>query len=96
MNKATAKRLILVTALQVEVRGMIAENKQRELNGFISRLPNIEIGDKIKLYGRITTVVGFNVLWNDDLEDYEIILLTTGRGDPFKRSLKQIELVQND
>jgi hypothetical protein len=64
--------------------------------GVISRLPHIEIGDKIKLYGRITTVVGFNVLWNDALEDYEIILLTTGRGDPFKRSLKQIELVQND
>jgi hypothetical protein len=61
--------------------------------GVISHLHHLEIGDKIKLYGRITTVVGFSALWNDALEDYEIILLTTGRGDPFKRSLKHIELV---
>ena len=33
MTEATAKRLILVTALETEVQGMIAENKQRELNG---------------------------------------------------------------
>jgi hypothetical protein len=33
MNEATVKRLILVTALETEVQGMIAENKQRELNG---------------------------------------------------------------
>lgn len=58
-------------------------------------LPKLEIGDKIKLYGRKTTVEGFDVVWNEGLipPQYEIILLTTKRGDPFKRSLSEIEIL---
>ena len=61
-------------------------------------LPRLEKGDKIKLYGKVTTVTGFEVYWNDALEPpiYEIILLTTGRGDPFKRSLDVIEVLGNN
>ena len=33
MTEAGIKRLILVTALETEVQGMIAENKQREADG---------------------------------------------------------------
>jgi hypothetical protein len=59
-------------------------------------LPKLQKGDKIKLYGRITSVEGFRVIWNEAFNDYEIILLTTGRADPFKRSLDVIELISND
>ena len=34
MTESTAKRLILVTALEAEVQGMIAENKRKEQEGF--------------------------------------------------------------
>lgn len=33
MTDASVKRLILVTALEAEVQGMIAENKNREAQG---------------------------------------------------------------
>lgn len=56
-------------------------------------LPRLEKGDKIKLYGKETTVVGFTASYNDALNKYEIILLTTGRSDPFYRTLDQIELL---
>lgn len=56
-------------------------------------LPFLEKGDQIKLYGKTTTVEGFEVSYNDGFEAYEIILLTTGRGDPFKRTLPNIELI---
>lgn len=65
------------------------------LNKLISPLPLVEIGDNIKLYGKETTVEGFKVSYNDALTppQYEIILRTTKRGDPFKRSLKNIEVL---
>lgn len=61
----------------------------------VEGLPELKKGDKIKLYGNETTVTGFDVIWNDALipPQYEIILLTTGRGHPFKRSLANIELI---
>ncbi len=34
MTDASVKRLILVTALETEVQGMIAENKKREQEGW--------------------------------------------------------------
>jgi len=59
-------------------------------------LPKLEVGDKIKLYGKETIVTGFKVNWNDALDQHEIILLTTGRGDPFYRSLANIEIIGNE
>lgn len=56
-------------------------------------LPVLHKGDKIKLYGKETTVEGFSVVYNDGIGDYEIILHTTGRADPFKRSLDVIEIL---
>lgn len=58
-------------------------------------LPKLEKGDRIKLYGKETEVIGFEAAWNDGLNPpgYEIILLTIGRGDPFKRSLNCIEVL---
>lgn len=58
-----------------------------------SILPRLEAGDKIKLYGKETTVEGFRVSYNDSLQEYEIILLTTHRTDPFYRSLDCIEVL---
>ena len=60
-------------------------------------LPRLKVGDNIKLYGKETTVTGFELSYNDALTPpkYEIILLTTGRGDPFYRSLEQIEVIGN-
>lgn len=60
-------------------------------------LPKLEKGDKIKLYGVDTTVESFGAQWNDSLDPptYEIILFTTGRADPFLRSLCSIELIDN-
>ena len=45
-----------------------------------------------------TKVTGFELSYNDALTPpkYEIILLTTGRGDPFYRSLNQIEVLGNE
>lgn len=58
------------------------------------KLPFLEKGDEIKLYGKKTIVEGFTASWNEAFNEYEIILLTTGRGDPFRRSLDVIELPQ--
>ena len=92
-----------------EPRGKEAENnlkwglqeylkEQLILYGVSISLPKLQIGDKIKLYGKETTVTGFEANWNDALEPprYEIILLTIGRGDPFYRSLDSIELLGNE
>jgi hypothetical protein len=65
-------------------------------NDVSGALPKLEVGDKIKLYGKETIVTGFKVNWNDALEQQEIILLTTGRGDPFYRSLANIEIIGNE
>ena len=58
----------------------------------LDELPILEKGDEIKLYGKLTTVEGFEAYYNDALEEYEIIILTTGRGDPFRRTLRNIEI----
>lgn len=52
----------------------------------------IIIGSKIKLYGKETTVTGFYGAYNEGLEKWETIILTEGRGDPFERSVDQIEI----
>ena len=76
--------------------------QSEEMESYVSQfaqgneeLPILEKGDEIKLYGTKTIVKGFEVYYNDALNppQYEIILLTTGRGDPFKRSLDKIELI---
>lgn len=85
MTKEESKHhLELYAQLQSENERMKAE---------IAKLPKLDKGDKIKLYGKETEVIGFNVAWNEGLFDYEIILLTEGRGDPFKRSLDSIEIL---
>ena len=73
------------------------ENKQEKVTPEEILLPKLEKGDKIKLYGDKTTVTGFDVVWNEGLNppQYEIILMTTGRGDPFKRSLDVIEILKS-
>ena len=75
-----------------------ASRKQVSREKIIKVLPKLEKGDKIKLYGKETIVKGFDVHWNNDLNppQYEIILLTTGRGDPFYRSLDKIELTEGE
>ena len=72
---------------------VIEENITKRVIGEV--LPELNRGDIIKLYGKKTTVIGFNVQYNDALTppQYEIILLTTGRGEPFFRSLDHIELI---
>jgi len=79
----------------IKVKMEVKNLAQPDVSG---SLPRLERGDKIKLYGKKTTVKGFEVYWNDALEPprYEIILLTTGRGDPFQRSLDMIEVLGND
>ena len=74
------------------------KGEQYPLLSVMPALPMLEKGDKIKLYGKETTVEGFDISYNDALTppQYEIILLTTGRGDPFRRSLAQIELIGNE
>ncbi len=58
----------------------------------------IAVGNKIKIYGQETTVKGFYLDYNDGFEDiegkgrWEVIILTEGRGDPFERSLENIEV----
>lgn len=52
----------------------------------------IRPGDKIKIYGKETTVTGFYGTYNDGLEKWETIILTEGRGDPFERSIDVIEV----
>ena len=78
-----------------DVETEVPKSTNADVSGLLPRLGK---GDKIKLYGKITTVTGFEVYWNDALEPpiYEIILLTTGRGDPFKRSLDVIEVLGNN
>lgn len=70
-----------------------SESENERMKAEIAKLPKLDKGDKIKLYGKETEVIGFNVSWNEGLFDYEIILLTEGRGDPFKRSLGSIEIL---
>ena len=51
MTDAGIKRLILVIALGTEVQGMIAENKQREVNGLALAYDNnqfIYMADKMR------------------------------------------------
>ena len=86
--------LYVFTIKQLEE--LIASQQQPSREKIIEVLPKLEKGDKIKLYGKETIVKGFDVHWNDALNppQYEIILLTTGRGDPFYRSLDKIELTE--
>ena len=44
MTDAGVKRLILVTALETEVQGMIAENKGREQDGLAMAYDNKQFG----------------------------------------------------
>jgi len=44
MTDAGVKRLILVTALETEIQGMIAENKGRELDGLSMAYDNMSFG----------------------------------------------------
>lgn len=53
---------------------------------------NLNIGDQIKLYGARTIITGFHASYNEGLEKWETIILTTGRGDPFERTLGDIEV----
>jgi len=82
----------------IEAMEEYASQQQVRRDKIIEILPKLEKGDKIKLYGKETIVKGFDVHWNDALNppQYEIILLTTGRGDPFYRSLDKIELTEQD
>jgi len=57
-----------------------------------NKLPFLYKGQIIILYGKKTFVEGFEVIYNEVFEQYEIILLTTGRGDPFLRTLSKIEI----
>lgn len=53
---------------------------------------NIQVGDKIKIYGKVVEVEGFYGSYNAGLEKWETIILTTKRGDPFERSIDVIEV----
>lgn len=44
MTDASVKRLILVTALETEVQGMIAENKDREQDGLAMAYSSVQFG----------------------------------------------------
>ena len=84
---------------RLQVNRFLKDYKQQLILPVVSvTLPKLQIGDKIKLYGKETKVTGFELSYNDALTPpkYEIILLTTGRGDPFYRSLDQIEVVDNE
>lgn len=59
-------------------------------------LPKLEKGDKLKLYGKATIFEELIVQWNEARNQYEIIIKTTGRGDPFFRSLNVIEILTNN
>lgn len=71
-----------------------AENLSVNISDEGTELPELHKGDKIKLYGRKTTVEGFTAQWNDAFDKYEIIIHTTGRGDPFRRSMDVIEIIE--
>lgn len=60
-------------------------------NHYYSRT-SIKVGDTIKIYGEETKVLGFHGAYNEGLEKWETIILTTGRGDPFERSIDVIEI----
>lgn len=52
-------------------------------------------GDSIKIYGEETTITGFSAQYNDALEKWETIIYTVGRGDPFERTLPDIEVLED-
>lgn len=56
---------------------------------------DIKPGHTIKLYGEETIVKGFHVSYNDALGRWETIILTEGRGDPFERTLADIEVLED-
>lgn len=45
MKESTAKRLILVTALEAELQGMIADNKMREHEGLSMAYTGADFND---------------------------------------------------
>lgn len=51
-------------------------------------------GDTIKIYSKETKIIGFSAQFNDGIERWETVIHTTGRGDPFERSLDVIEVLQ--
>lgn len=59
----------------------------------ISHHNAITIGSRIKIYGEETWVTGFYASFNEGMQKWETIILTTGRGDPFERSLDVIEVL---
>lgn len=56
---------------------------------------DIQVGDRIRIYNKETTVEGFFGSYNEGLERWETIIMTTKRGDPFERSLDVIEVDEN-
>jgi len=96
MAMTKTKFLEVVTHILQQANGVDKSNNCCNLAGVRLSLPKLEIGDKIKLYGKETTVKGFTVCWNEAFKSYEIIILTNGRGDPFYRSLDKIELIGNE
>jgi len=52
---------------------------------------SIQAGDKIRIYGKETTVEGFYGAYNEGLERWETIL-STKSGHPFERSIDVIEV----
>lgn len=51
-------------------------------------------GDSIKIYGEETTITGFSAQYNDGLGKWETIIHTVKRGDPFERTLPDIEVLE--
>lgn len=51
----------------------------------------LDIGDEILLYGKKKTVLGFKVQFNEWTDEYSILLLTEGRGDPLVRTFPFIQ-----
>jgi hypothetical protein len=51
-------------------------------------------GDTIKIYGKETTITGFSAQYNDARGIWETIIHTVGRGDPFERTLSDIEVLE--
>lgn len=98
-NKGVESDLI---RLKLEKQGIVCSIMEIELIKEIiyleskSKLPILEKGDSIIIYGEHKTVMGFTAQWNDGLNEYEIILLTTGRADPFFRTYNSgaIELIK--
>lgn len=66
--------------------------KALEVNDFDHQLYP---GDSIKIYGEETTIIGFSAQYNDGLEKWETIIHTIGRGDPFERTLPDIEVLED-